>query len=221
MPVNKIFTEKEVQEILDMNSAQPHGQRNSALVIGAVYWGLTPSELSLLRLEDVMDQNGEFYRIWILPDSVAYNGQAREVRTEEHVRVFFENYMADRVEKKRYLSNQARYRKSDPKSSFFLNDRGEPFKMSLRKKGSSEYQPVSMNSKLKQLISNTGIQGATPSTFRDSFIKKMYEAGCHYKELMAVSGIKLKETLDRKIRPQERELEDVYKHLFSRITIPS
>jgi hypothetical protein len=77
-----------------------------------------------------------------------------------------------------------------------------------------------MNNKLKQLIANTRIQGAKPSTFRDTFIKNMFEAGCGYAELMKVSGIKGKDTLDRKIRPQMRDLEKVFKALFSRVKMP-
>ncbi|WP_444935852.1 site-specific integrase [Microbulbifer sp. JMSA004] len=221
MPVEKLFTEPELQVLLDMNAAPPHGQRNAALIIGAVYWGITPSELSLLRLEDVMDQGGQFFRVWTLPASTAYNGEVRELHTEDHVLPFFEAYMGQRVKEGLYKSNQSWYRNSDPKSYFFLNDRGEPFKLSPRKKGATDYQPASMNSKLKQLIANTGIQGAKPSTFRDTFIKNMYEAGCGYKELMKVSGIKGKETLDRKIRPHERELEAVFKNLFSRVKQPT
>ncbi len=221
MAVEKLFTEQELQLLLDMNSKPPHGQRSCALIMGAVYWGLTPSELSLLQLQHVMSQSGEFYRIWTLPASVAYNGEARELRTEDHVLPFFEAYMDKRMELKLHLSNKAWYRHSDPESHFFLNDRGDSFKLSPRKKGSSDYQPVSMNSKLKQLIANTSIQGAKPSTFRDTFIKNMYEAGCGYKELMAVSGIKGKETLDRKIRPHEREIEEVFKTIYGRVKVPS
>ena len=220
MPIEKLFTDSDIQSLLDMNAAPPFGPRNAALIMGAVYWGLAPSELSRIRLEDVMAENGEFYRIWGLPGYTAFNGDPRELRTEDHVLPFFEKYMDWRLKQKLFLSNQSSCRSSDPKSHFFLNDRGQAFKLSPRKKGSGDYQPRSMNEKLKQLIKNTSIQGATPSTFRDSFIKGMYESGCHYKELMRVSGIKQKTTLDRKIRPHERELEDVYKNLFSRIKIP-
>lgn len=221
MPIEKLFSESELQELLDMNAAPPNGQRNAALIIGAAYWGLTPSELSLLRVEDVLDQSGEFYRVWTLPASTAYTGEARELHTEDHVLPFFETYMDWRIEGKLFLSNQSWYRHSDPKSYFYLNDRGESFKLSPRSKGASDYQPASMNSKLKQLIVNTSIQAAKPSTFRDTFVKNMYETGCGYKDLMKVSGIKGKETLDRKIRPHERELEEVFQNLFSRVKIPS
>ncbi|MFA0813339.1 site-specific integrase [Microbulbifer epialgicus] len=220
MAVEKLFTEQELQLLLDMNAAPPHGQRNAALIIGAVYWGLTPSELSLLQLQHVMAQSGEFYRIWTLPESVSYNGEARELHTEDHVLPFFEAYMESRVDRRLFRSNKSWYRHSDPESYFFLNDRNKEFSLSLRSKGSNDRQPVSMNSKLKQLIAKTSIQGAKPSSFRDTFIKNMYEAGCGYKDLMAVSGIKGKETLDRKIRPRERELEKIFRDLFNKVRVP-
>ena len=81
MPIERLFSESDVQRLIDMNSAPPFGKRNAALIMGALYWGLTPSEASLLRLEDVMDQSGDFFRIWTLPDSTAYNGEARELHT--------------------------------------------------------------------------------------------------------------------------------------------
>lgn len=101
-----------------------------------------------------------------------------------------------------------------------MNDRGEPYKLSLRKKGSGDYQPRSMNEQLKQMIKKTDLQGATPSSFRDSFIRGLYEKGCGWKDLMSVTGIKQKRTLERKVRPQEAELEKVFCQLFSRVRNP-
>lgn len=219
MPIERLFKESDVQRLIDTNSAPPFGQRNSCLIIAAVYWGLTPSELSLLRLEDVMDQSGEFFRIWTLPASTAYNGNARKLYTDDHVLPFFEQYMQCRDSEGLYASNQSWYRGSDPKSHFFLNDREEPFKLSPRKKGSTDYQPRAMNAKLKSFISRAGIEGATVSTFRDSWIKAMSDAGCHYKDLMSVSGIKQRETIERKIRPAVQDLEKVFRDIYSRVKV--
>ena len=47
MPVEKLFSESELQDLLDMNAAPPHGQRNAALIIGAVYWGTYPIRTQL------------------------------------------------------------------------------------------------------------------------------------------------------------------------------
>jgi hypothetical protein len=76
-----------------------------------------------------------------------------------------------------------------------LNDKGEPYKLSPRKKGSTDYQARAMSAKLKTYIEKTGIEGATVATFRDSWVKAMYDSGCHHKDLMLVSGIKKKPDL--------------------------
>ena len=219
MPIERLFNESDVQRLIDMNAAPPFGKRNGALLMGALYWGLTPSEMSILRLEDVMDQSGEFFRIWTLPASIAYNGEARELHTEDHILPFFEQFVDWRVSERLFASNQSWYRGSDPKSPFFLNDRGEPYKLSPRKKGSAEYQPRAMNAKLKSLIDKAGIEGATVSTLRDSWIKAMSDHGCHHKELMRVSGIKQKSTLDRKTRPAIQDLDKVFKAIYSRVKV--
>ncbi|WP_227508188.1 hypothetical protein [Marinobacter sp. P4B1] len=208
-----------MQRLIDMNAVPPFAQRNSCLIIAAVYWGLTPSELSLLRLEDIMDQSGEFFRIWTLPASTAYNGDARELHTDDHVLPFFTQYMAWRGSEGLYTSNQSWYRGSDPKSHFFLNDRGEPFKLSPRKKGSTDYQPRAMSAKLKSFIERAGIEGATVATYRDSWVKAMFEAGAHYKDLMYVSGIRQRETIDRKVRPSVQDLDKVFKEIFGRVRL--
>lgn len=221
MPIERLFNESDVQRLIDMNAAPPHGNKNAALIIACVYWGLTPSELSLLRLEDVMDQSGDFFRIWTLPASTAYNGEPRELHTGEHVLPFFEGYMDWRLTEKLYLSNQAWFRGSDPKSAFFLNDRGKPYKLSPRKKGSSDYQARAMSAKLKSFIEKAGIEGVTVATFRDSWIRAMWNAGCHHKDLMAVSGIKQKETIDRKVKPAIQDLEKVFREIYSRVKVNS
>jgi len=221
MATERLFTESDIQQLLNNNAAPPYGRRNAALIMGAVYWGLSPYELSMLSVEDVISDGGEFYRIWVLPEHHSFNGDSRECHTEEHVLSFFEGYVAWRLAECLCVTNISAYRGLDPESKFFLNDRGEAYKLSPRKKGAGEYQPRSMNEQLKRLIQKSGLHGATPSSFRDSFVRGLYENGCGWKDLMSVTGIKQKRTLERKVRPQEAELDKVYKTLFSRVRNPS
>ncbi len=108
-----------------------------------------------------------------------------------------------------------RYRGRDPKAPFIINDKCTAYTLSGRpEKGCIAN---SMNRKLKQLIANTAIGGATPATFRDNFIRMMYQAGCGYKDLMDVTGIKQKETLDKKIKSHEKELLLVYQVIFKKV----
>lgn len=220
MATERLFTEDDIQDLLDNNAAPPMGKRNAALIMGASYWGLTPYELSMLSVKEVMAENGELFKIWVIPGHVAFNGEERECHTEDHVIPFFEGYIEWRLENDWGLSNMPSYRGLDPESKFFLNDRGEPYKLSPRKAGSGDYQPRSMNEQLKRMIARTDLHGATPSSFRDSYVRGLYESGCGWKDLMTVTGIKQKRTLERKVRPQEQELDKVFKDLFSRVKNP-
>jgi integrase len=220
MATERLFTESDIQQLLDNNAAPPFGQRNAALIMGAVYWGLTPYELSMLLVRDVLAEHGEFYRIWVLPAHAAMNGGPRECHTEEHVLPFFIGYIEWRIARGWGVSNISAYHGLSPDSKFFLNDRGDAYKLSPRKAGSNEYQPRSMNEQLKRLIQRAGLYGATPSSFRDSFVRALYDNGCGWKDLMLVTGIKQKRTLERKVRPQEAELDEVFRTLFSRVKNP-
>jgi len=77
-----------------------------------------------------------------------------------------------------------------------------------------------MLEQLKRMIDRTGLYGATPASYRDSFIKGMFDNGAGWSDLMKVTGIKQKSTLEKKVRPHERELETVLVSLFSRIKMP-
>lgn len=46
------------------------------------------------------------------------------------------------------------------------------------------------------------------------------ENGCKWGELMKASSIKQKRTLENKVRPHERELEEVLKNLYARVKMP-
>jgi len=79
MATERLFTESDIQQLLDNNAAPPFGRRNAALIMGAVYWGLTSYELSMLSVKDVLAEDGEFLRIWVLPGHVAFNGTPKGV----------------------------------------------------------------------------------------------------------------------------------------------
>jgi len=221
MATERLFTEDDLQQILNNNAAPPMGKRNTALIMGASYWGLTPYELSMLSVKEAIAENGELFRIWVIPKHVAFNGEERECHTGEHMLPFFDSYIEWRLENDWGLSNIPSYRGLDPESKFFLNDRREPYKLSSRKAGTGEYQPRSMNEQLKRMIAKTNLYSATPSSFRDSYVRGLYENGCGWKDLMSVTGIKQKRTLERKVRPQEKILDNVFKDLFIRIKTPT
>lgn len=223
MALERVFDVEDVNLLLEQNASPPFGSRNAALIIGGVYWGLTPLELSLVDVDSVIAPGGEFYRIWVLPAECSFNGEEREVHTEDHVLPFFENYAAFRLEEQWGLCKLKSHRGIDPKSKFFLNDKGAEYALTKRKTQEGKparYQPRSMNNQLKRMIARANLYGATPASFRDSFVRGMHDNGAGWSDLMKITGIKQKRTLEKKVRPREREIEAVLKSLFSKVKMP-
>jgi integrase len=217
VPIERFFTEKEIEKIVKRSSQAPFAHRNTALIMAATSWMLTPFELTELRLKDVMDKNGEFYRIWTLPTWVAQNGVAREIETADHINAIMIRYIDWWKANGLYESGLESYcgRKSD--APFILNDNFEAYSLSKREKNGADVLPISMNNKLNSFIEKSGFKGATASAFRDSAIRIMYENGAEYKELKYFTGIKTNASLDKKIRPHEVEISQVLNRVFKNI----
>ncbi len=169
-----------------------------------------------------MAPNGQLYEVWVLPIHASYNGEPREIQTRDHILNFFEDYISFLLANEWGLSNLSSHRGLNPKGLFFLNDSGRPYKLteSKRTNGKVSYQARSMIDHLKRMIEKTDIQGAKPSSFRDTYIRSLWDEGCSWNELKRATGIKNKKTLESKVRPEIRELEQVYKQLCRGIKVP-
>jgi integrase len=221
MPVEKRFTDSDIQALITNNAIGNFKARNAALIIGASYWGLTRIELSQLPLSCLMTETGKWYSCWALPKEFALNGEARELYTADHIVPVLDAYLDWLTLKEIELSSLATYRGHNDDMKFFVNDNLKPFALTKRTKkladNKTSYQPRSMDDKLKSLIANANIQGATPSTFRDSWLRAMYSNGCKVRDLMDISGYKTKSTIVDKIKPEELELEKVFNKVYSRL----
>jgi integrase len=217
MPIEKILSEKDIEKIIKANSKPPFAIRNKVLVLGSAYWVLTPVELSELRLEDVMDKNGQFYKVWILPDYVAQNNEARELHTSDHIAEIMQGYIDWWKANGLYQTAKVAYQGCDPKAPFILNDNYEKYALSSREKGAAGSLPVALNKKLNSLLETAGMKGCSASNFRDSGIKLIWDNGAHYNDVKDFTGIKTKKSLDSKIRPHEAELESVMNGLFRNV----
>jgi integrase len=225
MSQQKIFDVEDINHLLEQNSQPPFGARNAALIMSGVCWGLSPLEQSLVAIEDVMASNGEFYKIWTLPAAHSFNGEAREIYTEDHVVPFFELYADYLTDQALIQSNLAAYRSFDPSSKLFVNDKGTRYALTARKTDSStskvSYQPRSITEQLKRMLARTNLHGSTPASLRDSYIKGLYDNGAGWEDLKRITGIKHKKSLEKKVRPHERELKSVLASMFSKVKNPN
>jgi len=222
MPIEKTFTNSDIQELITNNATGDFKKRNTALIVGASYFGLTRIELSLLPLSALMTESGKWYSTWTLPSECSFNGEPRELYTADHIIPVLDAYLSWLSAKKIGLSNLSTYRNHNPEMKFYVNDKLEEFALTKRSKklvnNRVSYQARTMDDKLKSFLLKTSIQGATPSTFRDSWLRELYLGGCKIKDLMDVSGYKTQSTIVDKIKPKEIELEKVFNKIYSRIS---
>ena len=212
-----MLSESDIKKVIKLNGKPPFALRNKALVIASSYWLLSPVEVSNLRIEDVMDRDGQFYRIWVLPEHVAQNGDEREIRTSEHIAKLMQDYIDWWIANGLYESGKKAYQRRDPKAPFILNDKYEKYALSKREKDGAGVLPIALNKKLNNLLEVAGMKGCTARSFRDSGIRMFYENGAKYNDLRDFTGIKTKKSLDGKIRPHEAELESVMNGIFRNI----
>ena len=223
MPVEKFFNQDELQQLITNNAVGEFKERNTALIIGATYWGLTRLELCDLPLKCLMTKSGKWLDKWTLPVGLSFNGQERTLYTADKIKPVLDAYLEWLIEKEVALTNQNIYRGYDGESEFFVNDNLQPFKKTERKQrlkaGKVSYQPRSLDDKLISFIDKTSIQGATPTTFRDSWIRTMFLTGCKERDLLAISGYKNKASIADKMKRDELELEAVFNCVYSRMKI--
>ncbi|MBT43579.1 MAG: integrase [Idiomarina sp.] len=217
MPIERILSEHEINQVIKRNNKPPFAYRNAAIVLASTYWCLTPFELSELRLQDVMDKTGDFFSVWTLPAHASQNGEPRELRTADHIASVMGRYIKWWEDNDLYGTGQASYRGRDRMAPFILNDNYEPYALTKRSAGDRARHPVSMNKKLNSLLKTAGFDNATASTFRDSGIKLHWDNGAKYNDLKQFTGIKSKKAIDAKVRPHEAELTSVLSKVFRNI----
>jgi hypothetical protein len=223
MPVEKFFSENELQQLITNNADGEYGARNTALIIGASYWGLTRLELCELPLKCLMTKSGKWHDKWTLQAELSFNGQERTLYTAECIKPVLDAYIEWLIKNEVSLTNQNIYRGFDGESEFFVNDNLQKFKKTERKQrlkgGKISYQPRSLDDKLISFLERTNIQGATPTTYRDSWIRSMFLNGCKTRDLLAISGYKNLSSIADKIKRDEHQLERVFNDVYSRIKI--
>lgn len=162
-------------------------------------------------------------RHWLESDGIigieSFNNEEREILTEDHLVPLFQRYVDLRLRNAwKTTKHKQAFQGLNPKSQFFLNDSGEPY--GILKTAAGYQQAKYVSDHIRKMIGRTKLYGATPASLRDSYIKMVYEAGCGWKELKKISGIKHKKTLEKKVRPHERELEALIGTIFSKVKLP-
>lgn len=180
-------------------------------------------DLSLLRVRDLMDQKGRFYDQLTVPSEYNPTGKSKLlfIPQKSYMREVLERYVQRRVELKHGITNIGIYSNLNPDSCFFLDDDGQPFKLTPRTSGDSDIarmQPIRLRRLFKRFVFPEGV---TPTSLNQSFVLNFYRASIEdglpimtFKSLQALTGMGF-DTLRTWVKREPRTVEDILQSMYS------
>lgn len=177
-------------------------ERDVALLHVLFGTALTPTEISSLRIDDYLNQDGSVKRDWKVREDIAYNRRERPLFwVNKKVLASLDAYLEFRRSNGLGTMASDAYRGLQPESALFVTEDGRSMAMTKRVvKGKPSYACDVLTSLFRKLFAQAGIEGASATSGRRTFATKLYrrhqrgEAGGgdlrHIQELLGHTSIK-------------------------------
>jgi len=218
-----------MSEILDVKSivklAKKHGKdpfcvRDEALLAlsGLAYFNAT--ELSLVRVRDLVSERGGIVFDGYLPEEFSANKFARYffIGTETYLSKCIENYIEWRISKGFDCLDRDLYLGLDPNSYLFVKNDGSYFDLNYKNRyeGDTLTQPLQLQRHFKNFILGEGV---SLTSLMDSFIANFWEVKSlqgttqAIRDLMDMTGLTA-ETLRKKCIRQQESIQEILGNLY-------
>lgn len=187
---------------------------------GLLYFNLI--ELSLISVSDLITKTGKINKSFVMPEYISGKDKGRLVSIGskgfliEVINHVIEYRIANGFG---VIKNTGMYCNLDPDTEFFLNAKGEPFK--LKKNNSDNYQPYSLRRHIKNL--NIG-EGIDIRSLNESFISNVWNASRDagvgdvdiLKSLQKLTGLSTN-TLRPKVIMRDKSVIETVKSLYENL----
>ncbi len=161
----KTLTPQELRRVLDYIATRPHAPRNRAILLLMYYAGLRVGEAASLRVEDVVDAQGQVLPEFVLRADQTKGGHARTVFVSEKLR----------KELTAYLAATPTLR---PKHKLFYS----------QKAASDGFTANTLAQHFHYLYKRAGVVGASSHSTRRTFITNLAAHGVGVRVIMGLSG---------------------------------
>lgn len=217
-----LLSPQEIVKLARKHENPPYCARDAAIIACAGLSFLTLLDLSLLKVNDIVHENGRIYARTEIPAIYNPNGKRKLffIPEKSYLLEILERYIDWRTENKFGTTNLGIYRSLNPESHFFLDDNGEPFGLTPRTKGSdslSQMQPTKMRRHFQKLVLPENV---TAGGLNQSFVMNFYSESITYglpaatmKSLQALTGLGL-DTLRTWTRREPRSVEQIMSELY-------
>ena len=134
VPKERVFSPSEIKKLADKHQAPPFSPRDAALVAmaGMAYFNAT--ELSLLKVSELISEKGQLRIEGYTPSAIHPHNKERYfvIGRDTALREKLTDYIAWRHEHSLLLLDRGLYAGLDPNSRFFLKDSGEEFILNFK-----------------------------------------------------------------------------------------
>lgn len=163
----KVLNAAEIRRVLDYCSTRKHAQRNRALVMMMFNTGMRVSEVASLRIQDVLDAEGNIKNEIRL---LAKNTKTKEARTV---------FVNDKLSKE--LQQYAKLLANRPANSKFFYS---------QKRNNDGFSSSTLCQHFHYLYKRAGLNGASSHSSRRTFITTLANKGIGVRVIMGLSGHK-------------------------------
>jgi hypothetical protein len=218
--MGKHKTPKQIKLTAEQQAARTNWNDGAIVTFsGLMYFNLI--ELSLLNVEDLITEKGKLVPCFVMPERIT-GGKGRLVQIgKKGFIVDVIKHVIDHRKNKGFgiIKNTGMYCGLEPETRFFLNDKGEEFK--LKKSASGNYQPYSIRRYIKAL--NLG-EGLDIRALQESFIANIWNASRDnnvgdvdiIKSLQQLTGLSTN-TIRPKVIRRDKTVLDTVKNMYENL----
>lgn len=218
--VGKHKTPKQIKLMAEQQANRTNWNDSGLIVFsGLLYFNLI--ELSLINVEDLITERGSLLTSFVMPERIS-GDKGRLINIGK--RGFVVDVINRVIEHRKnngfgIIKNTGMYFGLEPETRFFLNGKGEPFK--LKKNSSDNYQPYALRRYLKAL--NLG-EGIDIRSLQESFIANVWNASRDsgvgdvdiLKSLQKLTGLTTN-TLRPKVIRRDKSVIETVKNLYENL----
>lgn len=216
----KLPTPKEIKALANKHKPPKFNARDKGLIAGAgfAYWSLI--DLSLIKVSDLVKENGQLLDHGFLPASYSAYGKEKLfiIGKKNYFRQILQAVIDWRIENELGLLDRNLFGHLNPDSRFFLQNDGTPFSVSFRERKDKPalIEPYDMRRHFDKFLLGEGI---TWKTLNDAFIMNYWNDKAPEKPAQAIKDLMLLTTSDpttirKKCQREERSIQDILENII-------
>ncbi|GAA5141089.1 hypothetical protein GCM10025767_27990 [Thalassotalea piscium] len=218
-----MFTDKDICQLIDVNSYGKHKVKNEYLINQLMYLALSLTEHNLLKVHDLINEKGEVYRKFAIPKEYTKHLEERVIELPEKFILSVEKYLEWYVKQdipSEYRHNLHTYRGLSEDAPMLLNDEFKEYKLTKNKSpNGARLQPNNLRNKVKSLLSKAGLEWATFSTFSDSLIIYLHKNNAPVQDIIKAFAFRGRETVLNRINGNVVTLGEAINKVYERVPV--